>query len=678
MSEGQRLQFVEPSAQAFVDALIGLPAPVSAVLVGEGPLATEITAKATALGVALDTHPHLPKAAALGQTRFLVLTERDGDRLGEQLLGCMDLTDIQVIAPVTARHFSCMPLFVVSIPKAGTHLVYELAQALGYAPGVVLPDFPKPQTWYCVEYNNSHTVPRDFFVDTVRRAPFGNRHHPISRSPVLFGYRHPLDILVSEAHYYHREGNTAFAGYLDGLDFGGRVQRLMDDEWLLGSLRQRVGSFLPWLSFPNVIPASFEELVGAAGGGSAAAQHHLIWSILLKLQVDGCVAEVATRLYKRDSPTFREGKIGVWRSQLSPALRKQLVERCGDIVTAFGYSTKTEANLLPEMAAQHAARPLRYASADFDRMPLTVVPDFMGCNLVRYAKQFYAVPSSAGTIAINELSAERLARLPVAETLSALKAILLLGRKAHDRQLAQIADAGNVLAAGRETLAYWKEYDTPHVFEKYKGYNLVAWQGRYIALRQSIGPVDLSQDISSLMTRHALGDILVSHEVDDLISHIDGISSTTRLKSELDTQLGELRKEQGVASERLDLERAEQAKREADLEHRIDALKSELDTQLGELRKEQGVASERLDLERAGQAKREADLEHRIDALKSELDTQLGELRKEQGVASERLDLERAEQAKREADLEHRIDALEGNAFVRLGRFLSGLLWKKT
>ena len=64
--------------------------------------------------------------------------------------------------------------------------------------------------------------------------------------------------------------------------------------------------------------------------------------------------------------------------------------------------------------------------------------------------------------------------------------------------------------------------------------------------------------------------------------------------------------------------------------------------------------------------------------LASELSAQLGELRKAQGLASERLELERVEQAKREADLEHRIDVLEGNAFVRLGRFVSGLFRRKT
>ena len=582
MSEGQKLQFVKPTAQAFVDALLDLPAPVSVVLVGEGPLATEIAAKATASGVALDTHPHLPKAAALGQTRFLVLTEQDGDRLGEQLLDCLDLTDIRVIAPVTARHFSRMPLFVVSIPKAGTHLVYELAQALGYAPGVELPDFPKPQTWYCVEYSNSHTVARDFFVDTVRRAPFGNRHHPVARSPVLFAYRHPFDILVSEAHYYHRDGKTAFAGYFDGLDFDARVRRLMDDEWLLGSLRQRVGGFLPWLDLPNVIPASFEELVGDAGGGSVTAQHRLIWSIMLKLQVDGCVAEVAAKVFNKDSATFHEGKIGAWRSQLSPVLVEELAENCGPILTAFGYSANTEADPLPAMAAQHAARSLRYASEDFDRMPMTVIPNFMGCNLVRYAKRFYAVPRSAGAVAIDRLSAERLARLPVAETLSELKAILLIGRKAHDRQLARITDAGNVLDTGSETLAYWKETDSPCLFDEYKGYNLVAWRGRYFALRQSLGPVDLSQDLSVMMAHYALGDVLASHDVDDLISQIDGISSAMRLASELSAQLGELRKEQGLASERLELEGVEQAKREADLNHRIDALEGNAIVRLGQ------------------------------------------------------------------------------------------------
>lgn len=525
MNSVQRLKFVIPKAQAFVETLTAQADSHSqpVLLVGDDDLAKEVGALAALAGLELIARPDLPDTASLADYRVLVFTEQDGERLGQLLLACLDLSDVCVIAAVTERHFSRMPLFVVSIPKAGTHLVYELAQALGYAPGVELPDFPRPQTWYCVEYSNSHTVAKDFFVDTVRRAPFGNRHHPAVRSPVLFAYRHPLDILVSEAHYYHRDGKTAFSGYFAGLDFKERVERLMDDQWLLGSLRQRVGGFLPWLAMPNVIPASFEELVGEAGGGSQAAQNRLIWSILLKLQVDGSAAELASKVFNKDSATFREGRIGAWRTQLTQTQVTQLEASCGDVIAAFGYSTQAEAPMLPGRAPQFATRPLRFPEADFEGMPLTVVPGFMGCNLVRYAKRFYAIPCSAGPVVLDALSDVQRDVLPAAESLDELKALLLIGRGALIRQRGKIAAAGEALLNGGGVQVCWQDSQSPTLICGYKGYNFMLWQERYLALRQAIGPIELPQNVANLMAAHAFGDVLFAEDLDELHARVDFI-----------------------------------------------------------------------------------------------------------------------------------------------------------
>jgi hypothetical protein len=588
MNPAQRLRFVVPKAQEFVEALRILDVSQPVLLVGDGALANEVGALARAAGVELVARKSLPETASLVSYRVLVFTEQDGERLGKLLLACLDLNDVCIVAPITARHFSRMPLFVVSIPKAGTHLVYELAQALGYAPGVEMPDFPRPQTWYCVEYSNSHTVARDFFVDKVRLAPFGNRHHPAVRSPVLFAYRHPLDILVSEAHYYHRDGKTAFSGYFEGLDFDERVERLMEDEWLLGSLRQRVGGFLPWLAMPNVIPASFEELVGEAGGGSQAAQHHLIWSILLKLQVDGCVAELASKVFNKDSATFREGKIGSWRTQLTPAMVEQLEAGCGDVLAAFGYSTQAGGPLLPSHAPQHAARPLRFPDADFEGVPFTVVPGYMGCNLVRYAGRFFAVPLSAGAVALEALPDAQRRCLPVAETLEELKALLLIGRKTYDRQHSALVAAGEALADGAETLSFWKDSTVPSLFDEYKGYNLVAWQGRYLALRQAIGPVDLSQNLAGLIAEHAFGDVLVASNLDDLLIHVDGVSPAIHIAVEvaqreaiLSQRLTALEGQAAAMQQDQVRMQAEVAQREAILSRRLTALGGRAAVRLG-------------------------------------------------------------------------------------------------
>ena len=312
----QKLYFESPTSEAFLKVLLPLWADeaFSVCLIGHNALADELDAAAVQQGLMLQRSDDLPavssKKTRQKKTRLLIFTEQIGEELSTQLLSCVDLDNVVVVAPVTDWHFSQKPLFLVSIPKSGTHLVYELAQALGYHTGVEAPEFPVGQTWYCVEYTNSHTVARDFFVDTVRRSPFGNRHHGFMYSPALFMYRHPLDILISEAHYYHQDGKTAFAGWFDGIDFDGRVARLFNDNWLVGSLRERIGGFLPWLDFPNVISLSFEELIGAAGGGNDTDQLQLIWSIQLKLQVPGDPRDIAARIFNPDSATFRSGQLG--------------------------------------------------------------------------------------------------------------------------------------------------------------------------------------------------------------------------------------------------------------------------------------------------------------------------------------------------------------------------------
>ena len=231
------------------------------------------------------------------------MCETEEPQVSDSLLSLVDV-NARVVAVKTDRFWAEQPLFLISIPKSGTHLLYRLAEAMGYRAAVQLQDDPAPGYWYCVEYTNSHTTAKDFFVDTVRRSPFGNRHHPFMRSPAIFIYRNPLDILASEAQSYHREGKAAFAGYFSGLGQEERLLRLIDDPWLLGTARDRIGAFLPWLGLPNVVPVSFEELVGPRGGGDAEQQRRVIWSIQLKLHVPGAPDTYASQVFDPQSPTF--------------------------------------------------------------------------------------------------------------------------------------------------------------------------------------------------------------------------------------------------------------------------------------------------------------------------------------------------------------------------------------
>lgn len=358
----------------------------------------------------------------------VILLEERADELAGMLHDLSSSASIKVLAPVTDRHWTRQPLFLISIPKSGTHLLYSLAEIMGYEPGLEFGDFPAPGKWYCLEYSNSHTVARDFFIDSVRRAPFGNRHHPFMSSPAIFIYRNPLDILVSEANYYHRDGKTSFAGYLSRLSFEERIERLVDDRWLLGSIRERVGQFLPWLEFPNVIPVSFEELIGPAGSGSRAEQENLVWSLQLKLQVPGDPAQIGDKVFDPGSPTFFQGQIGGFRSALTPASMDKFSALPQDFMEDLGYSLRDLPDIRPRRAQEFRSRPLSLSKTTHDDVPIAVEYNYLSFNLIRYRRRIYGVPQAMGpSFDLTTLDPDRLAQFPNAASTTELKQKLLLG-----------------------------------------------------------------------------------------------------------------------------------------------------------------------------------------------------------------------------------------------------------
>jgi hypothetical protein len=382
----------------------------------------------------------------------ILLAHEDEDALSGALLELADLEAGIVLIPRTSRAGRSLPLFVIAIPKAGTHLLLGLARALGFADGLELVDPPAPAHWYYVEYSNAHTAAPDFFVDTVRRSPFGNRAHPFLRSPALFIYRNPIDVLLSEAHYYHQEGNSAFGAYLRNLDLEARLLRLIDDPWLLGSFRDRIARFVAWLDFPNVIPVSFEELVGSDGGGNDDLRRRTLWSILLKLQVPGDPDALALSLRQRASPTFREGRIGAGRDAFSARVRRRFARLPQDFMKTLGYSglAARGPELGPARAEEFRRRPLVLSRETFSATPILVERAFLEHDFVRLRERYFAVPHAVGPIDLASLDDAALFAFPNDPRLTALRERLLRGElERHALHVASSRDAAIGLENGK-------------------------------------------------------------------------------------------------------------------------------------------------------------------------------------------------------------------------------------
>src|SRR5262249_33978009 len=152
-------------------------------------------------------------------------------------------------------HYSRRTVFLMSIPKAGTHMVIRLFDLMG------LPQSsersPQPGSWSTPVGYAYHAPCRELMAS--------NAFDPIGRglllrSPAVFVYRNPLDIIVSEWDWLLKPEH-AFSGYLSSCgDDSDPLEKLIADHRVMGNIRDRINRYTGWMSFSNVVPVSYEEL----------------------------------------------------------------------------------------------------------------------------------------------------------------------------------------------------------------------------------------------------------------------------------------------------------------------------------------------------------------------------------------------------------------------------------
>ena len=98
-------------------------------------------------------------------------------------------------------------------------------------------------------------------------------------------------------------------------------------------------AFLPWSKSPICYTTSFEKLVGVHGGGDKAIQINELKRIAQHLGENVSqehIEFVANNLFGGSS-TFREGKIGAWKSRFTDEHKKAFKEIAGQLLIDLGY-----------------------------------------------------------------------------------------------------------------------------------------------------------------------------------------------------------------------------------------------------------------------------------------------------------------------------------------------------
>ena len=129
----------------------------------------------------------------------------DSTKLSGLLTRLTRVAGMFVWAPKTTHYFKSRPVFVQSVPKSGTHVVFECLKAFGYAepPSLDLPHFDALFE-DGVFYNLQH-MPISRLSPPYQRYP--GFFDSLARSVTVFIVRDPRDTAVSLAHYLASQTN---------------------------------------------------------------------------------------------------------------------------------------------------------------------------------------------------------------------------------------------------------------------------------------------------------------------------------------------------------------------------------------------------------------------------------------------------------------------------------------
>lgn len=469
--------------------------------------------------------------------------ETDSEACSSLLMRYIDRPAV-VIAPETDCHMTRRGIYVVTIPKSGSHMLYELMSETGFAHDEhgYLNELepPMPGTWKSVAHAHTHLVAPRLLANLTEHYR-GGANHPFFSSPVVFLYRKPRDIVVSENHYYIDQSKVAqLAGYFCSMLPHERLSSLIEGDPLVGGLSERMRGYLPWFRFSNVIPVSYEELVGERGGGAALEQMQAIWALQLKLHIPGTPSVFAGNLALSagKTATFRQGAIGDHKKQFSDIHWSLLSTVEDEYMQQMGYSTDREcADPFPAHRHVFRRRPLKFGSAtnETDATPAgnhtiakILYADYHGFNLIVSEGNIWALDMSVGDVDFGD--AKKLDDLVGNRRLF----------KADSVDAARMAVLSHCLS---RILVEPEPDGQPRLLEDdYRGYNLISYAGRAWAAEMAAGAIDLT-DAEMRAAWLADGRLLRATTADGARAAVDRLLGQRALESHLTSMTSRLENE---------------------------------------------------------------------------------------------------------------------------------------
>jgi len=237
------------------------------------------------------------------------------------------------------------PVFCVSIPKSGTHL---LERALCLHPDLYRRLLPTLHPFNVARHGGlehvlARTRPHQILVTHLYATPDTVAAVRASGAAALFMQRDPRDVLLSLVFYAGSVPKHPLHRPLAALpDVKHRLLLLIRGDRGAGipSVGERLDAFTGWMS-EDILPVRFEDLIGARGAGDAALQTRVlrrIWEHAGVPVAEARLQRAAGLLHHRSSPTFRKGAIGQWREHFDDEVAAAFDDAAGPGMRQLGYA----------------------------------------------------------------------------------------------------------------------------------------------------------------------------------------------------------------------------------------------------------------------------------------------------------------------------------------------------
>jgi len=239
---------------------------------------------------------------------------------------------------------SKQPFFITSIPKSGTNMYANLLKKLT---GLSW----KMPRFFSIEDDDILDLKSNEFLTYHMPALVQNlaiiKKHSLKGILVV---RDPRDLIVAASYFIGIHINNI------NYSLNERIRYLMTDfspffkffnkphTFPISTLDKLYHLYLPWKNCPLIKISKFEDLVGSKGGGCDIKQKVEIEAIAHHLNIpvtDALVREVAADLWGK-SDTFRNGKIGAWKTEFTPGQKMLFKKLYGNLLIELGYETSND------------------------------------------------------------------------------------------------------------------------------------------------------------------------------------------------------------------------------------------------------------------------------------------------------------------------------------------------